>query len=281
MGRRNYFESIHINEDAMGTRPWMKFYPSDWIGSSRLRRCSIAARGLAVELMCHMHMGEPYGHLTVKGDTEIARLVGLPHQTVRKLLPMLVATGVVCLSQTGTIFSPRMVRDYEKHLKRQADGGKGGNPALTQVVNHEDKPSDTRYQKPETRKEVHDASRQQEKEKRTHDEVVPLDEAPKAKLFRVGKTTLVSLGISEKQSGAIIGRWLKQKNDPEGILAALEYSAANGIIEPIGYVTRCLTKEAKSEKLSLADQTRRLAERARELENQAGLGRPPIAIGSS
>jgi hypothetical protein len=40
-----------------------------------------------------------------------------------------------------------MVRDHEKALKRQADGALGGNPALKEVVNHEDKPSDTRYQK--------------------------------------------------------------------------------------------------------------------------------------
>jgi hypothetical protein len=32
----------------------------------------------------------------------------------------------------------------------------------------------------------------------------------------------VSLGLSEKRSGSIIGRWLKQKHDPEGILAALQ-----------------------------------------------------------
>jgi hypothetical protein len=61
----------------------------------------------------------------------------------------------------------------------------------------------------------------------------PVNEPPKAKLFRKGKTILISLGVPEKQSGSIIGRWLKQKNDPEGILAALEYAAKYVPVFPI------------------------------------------------
>jgi hypothetical protein len=251
----------------------MKFYPSDWLGSSRLRRCSFAARGLAIELICHMHQGEPYGHLTVVGNAAIARLVGMSSKKLSQTLPELIQNGIILESKTGVLFSPRMVRDYEKSLKRQADGGLGGNPALKQVVNPEDKPSDTRDQIPE-RKNQDAASRQGTAE------IVPINEAPKAKLFRVGKTLLVSLGISEKQSGSVIGRWLKQKNDPDGILAALQYAADHGIIEPIGYVTRCLAQDSRIEKSSLTDQARELANRARELEDNAGIGRPPASIGS-
>ena len=137
----------------MSSRPWMKFYPSDWLGSSRLRRCSFAARGLAIELICHMHQGEPYGHLTVKGNAAVARLVGMSSKKLSQTLPELIQNDIILESQTGALFSPRMVRDYEKSLKRQADGGLGGNPALKQVVKPEDKPSDTRYQIPDTRKE--------------------------------------------------------------------------------------------------------------------------------
>ena len=256
----------------MSTRPWMKFYPSDWLGSSRLRRCSLAARGLAMELICHMHQGEPYGHLSVKGNAAIAKLVGITDcRTVARLLTELLQNGCISVAETGEFFSPRMVRDYEKALKRQADGALGGNPALKEVVNHEDKPTDTRYQIPES-KNQDAASRQGTAE------IVPINEVPKAKLFRVGKTLLVSLGISEKQSGSLIGRWLKQKNDPDGILAALQYAADHGVIEPIGYVTRCLSKDSRIEKPSLADQARELANRARELEDNAGIGRPPASI---
>jgi hypothetical protein len=132
----------------------MKFYPSDWLGSSRLRRCSLEARGLAIELICHMHQGEPYGHLTVKGNAAIAKLVGIHHHTVGKLLGDLVANGVCNVSPTtGVIFSPRMVRDYEKELKDQEIGKLGGNPALVRGVNPEVNPTvNPRDQIPDTRK---------------------------------------------------------------------------------------------------------------------------------
>src|SRR5262249_47192233 len=152
----------------------------------RLRRCSLAARGLAAELICHMHQGEPYGHLTVKGNAAIAKLVGIDSRTVARLLTELQKNGCISVAKTGEFFSHRMVRDYEKASKRQADGALGGNPALKQVVNHEDKPTDTRCQIPES-KNQDAASRQGTAE------IVPVNEAPKAKLFRVGKTLLVSL----------------------------------------------------------------------------------------
>ena len=49
------------------TKPWLKFYPADWRADPRLRMCSLAARGLWIELMSYMHEGEPYGHLTIDG----------------------------------------------------------------------------------------------------------------------------------------------------------------------------------------------------------------------
>jgi hypothetical protein len=107
----------------------------------------------------------------------------------------------------------------------------------------------------------------------------PVGESPKAKLFRKGRTLLVSLGVSEKQSGAVIGRWLKQKNDPEGILAALQYAADNAIIEPISYVTACLAKEFSNAKISLADRAKQLADQAREIERANGLGGEIVAFG--
>jgi hypothetical protein len=47
--------------------PWMKFYPSDWRSDPALRSCTIAARGLWIEMMAIMHEAEPYGSLLVKG----------------------------------------------------------------------------------------------------------------------------------------------------------------------------------------------------------------------
>jgi hypothetical protein len=102
----------------------------------------------------------------------------------------------------------------------------------------------------------------------------PADERPKDKLFRVGKTVLVSLGLSEERSGAVIGTWLKKKNEPVGILAAIEYARDHCAVDPIGYVTRILQDGGGQHGKKDVDNTiRELADKSRELERQAGVGR--------
>src|SRR5262249_28198286 len=101
----------------------------------------------------------------------------------------------------------------------------------------------------------------------------------RARSQRHCKPIFMFLCVSESQSGAIIGRWLKTKNDPEGILAALEFAAANGVAEPISYVTKCLAKEPKRETVSAVERVKRMAEEARRLEDSAGIKRPSDAIG--
>jgi hypothetical protein len=88
------------------------------------------------------------------------------------------------------------------------------------------------------------------------------------------------MGVSEKQSGSIIGRWLKTTPDPIGILAALQYAADNGVMEPIGYVTRLLAQGGKNGKtqISSSDRAKQLADQARALEHEAGIRRSDDAF---
>ena len=46
---------------------WFKFYPSDWRADPALRMCSIAARGLWMEMLCVMHEATPRGSLLING----------------------------------------------------------------------------------------------------------------------------------------------------------------------------------------------------------------------
>lgn len=98
-------------------RPWLKFYPSDWRSDPRLRMCSLAARGLWIDLMSYMHEGEPYGYLTINGARpkldQIASLVGRPLREVEKAFAEIVSLGV-CSSEDGSIVSRRMVRDNDR-----------------------------------------------------------------------------------------------------------------------------------------------------------------------
>jgi hypothetical protein len=73
-----------------------------------------------------MHEAEPYGHLKLNDrDIELktlARMVGCPLGETRRFLTELAEAGVFSRSETGTIFSRRMVRDEVLRQKR-AEGG--------------------------------------------------------------------------------------------------------------------------------------------------------------
>lgn len=100
------------------TAPWMKFYPSDWQSDPMLRCCSIAARGLWVEMMCLMHKAEPYGSLLVNGTRvdkrKLAILVGITEKECSALLLEIEGSGVFSRDEDGTIYSRRMRRDHIK-----------------------------------------------------------------------------------------------------------------------------------------------------------------------
>ena len=138
--------------------PWMKFYPADWRADPALRMCSLAARGLWMELLSIMHEADPRGSLLINGNTisakQLASLCGAsPRETVA-LLQELDVAGVFSRTEDGTIFSRRMKRDDEKAARDKANGKNGGNPGLNAGVNPRDK-----AQSPEARSQKPEASR--------------------------------------------------------------------------------------------------------------------------
>lgn len=113
----------------MGKRPSFQFYPSDWRTDPGLRLCSGPARGLWIEMLCLMHEGEPYGHLTLGGepisDARLARLHGEPVNDVVAWREELRDCGVYSTTATGVIFSRRMLRDEDLRELRAKSGQKG------------------------------------------------------------------------------------------------------------------------------------------------------------
>lgn len=111
-------------------RPAFQFYPGDWRSDPALRMCSIAARGLWIDMLAVMHDCEPYGVLMFNGrpmtDQQLARLVGEDQKQVRKLLAELEDAGVFSRREDDdAIYSRRMVRD-EAVRNARAEGGKAG-----------------------------------------------------------------------------------------------------------------------------------------------------------
>jgi hypothetical protein len=110
-------------------RPAFQFYPKDWRDETSLRLCSMAARGLWIELMCLMHASDNYGYLEVAGqpisDAQIARLVGEPVKSVSAWIAELSQHNVCSYDERGIMFSRRMVRDEALREERAAGGIKG------------------------------------------------------------------------------------------------------------------------------------------------------------
>jgi hypothetical protein len=124
--------------------PWLKFYTSDWRADPRLKMCSLASRGLWIEMICIMHEADPYGHLLVSGltptDTQLAVLTGASPDQIAALLGELESAGVFSRTRAGVIYSRKMSRMAKKAATARNNGRKGGNPSLSKE--RQNQPSD-------------------------------------------------------------------------------------------------------------------------------------------
>jgi hypothetical protein len=193
--------------------------------------CSLAARGLWIELIGFMHEGEPYGHLTINGVVpsieDISALVGRPLAEVRKAMTELELRQVYSTDALqGTPYSRRMVRDKAKAEQDRRNGKGGGNPKLTGMVKVGVNPQDKAHI-PEARDQKKDAA--------------PAASAdPEVDLFRRGKEIL------GQQSGGLIAQLLKSKSGKvTDARAAIETAA--GKQNPREYIGGVIRKPTNSE----------------------------------
>ena len=107
-----------------------------------------------------------------------------------------------------------------------------------------------------------------------NDVAEPADEDAKARLYRIGKTILVSFGVAEKRTGALIGQWLKTGADATGLLAAIQYAREQNVADPVAYVSVILKSGGSNGKSSGGDRARELAEQAERAELARGISRP-------
>jgi hypothetical protein len=114
----------------MSNRGYIRFWTHDWLMDHSLRTCVPLARALWIDLICLMHEGEPYGHLTINGKPantrQIAYATRLHPKTVAKLMENLETNGVFSKNRDGVIYSRRMVRDHAIQQKARESGLKGG-----------------------------------------------------------------------------------------------------------------------------------------------------------
>jgi len=118
--------------------PWMKFAPNSWRSDLALRRCSLGARGLWIEMIALGHLCEPYGHIAVNGEQmsldELSVEVRSTPLEVQAYLAELEAAGVFSREEDGTIYSRKMVSDENKRLSKSRAGRLGGISAQATVL---------------------------------------------------------------------------------------------------------------------------------------------------
>ena len=204
--------------------PWMKFYPSDWRGSTSLKMVSLAARGLWIEMLCVMHEANPYGHLVHNGrpisPERLAAMVSVPLETVVSCLQELEDEGVFSRKRNGLIFSNRMEKDEKKRRIARENGKLGGNPTLGKQikkpasVNQKTTDSDkgpTNPQIPEARiqkLESKDSSlRSESSEGLFGAEVIDLPTAVKADQFEAGWTAYPKRGRDRSSKATAKKLW--------------------------------------------------------------------------
>lgn len=120
-------------ESRSDKRPSFQFYPDDWMTDEALRFCSLAARGLWMDMLCMMHAARPYGHLKTPQNVQIteeklAKYLGIRRTSVLKLVHELEENKVFSRMADGTIFSRRMTHDQLVREKWRENGSKGGRP---------------------------------------------------------------------------------------------------------------------------------------------------------
>ncbi len=111
------------------------FYPGDWMKDPALRSCSVAARGLWIDMLCLMFESDRRGylqHVTGKPVTaeQLARMTGCSTDDVSQLLQELEDCGVFSRTEHGVIYSRRLIGDERKRKLCSEAGKKGGNPTL-------------------------------------------------------------------------------------------------------------------------------------------------------
>ncbi len=101
--------------------PWFRMHQDDWLAHARLRRCSVEARGVWIDLVCMMRQEESG---TLEDDLDgMARSIGLPVERLLANLEELSRRNVAGVSITAgrvSVTSRRVTRDLEDEERERA-----------------------------------------------------------------------------------------------------------------------------------------------------------------
>lgn len=88
-------------------RPSFQFYPADWMSDLKLRRCSPAARGVWMDILCALHDSDDGYGLLRWPLKDIASTVGASLSHVRELVEKGVLRGSDSMLDEPMVYTPR------------------------------------------------------------------------------------------------------------------------------------------------------------------------------
>lgn len=239
------------------TRPAFQFYPGDWQKNANLRRCSPAARGVWIDILCLFHDSEAeYGVLRWPLK-DVANAAGAPMPLVRELVAKGVLKGAdreaadythrpkhagkygdpvtLVTHQGGPVwYSSRMVKD-EWARSRRGEGTRfdtenqppGRSPTRRVGDGSGDGPSSSSSPSGSVPYGTGDA-----------DAPPPVDKSnpdpERRRLWREGGSMLVEAGLSEGSARALLARLAKEF--PAVIREAVAATVAGNPVEPASYL---------------------------------------------
>ena len=244
-------------------RPAFQFYPADWRKDMALQSCSVAARGLWIDMLCIAHECEPYGHLTVNGKpmtaAQIGRHTGLTEREAKRLIAELDDAGVASRTDEGVIYSRRMVRD-EDIRNRRAEGGKAGSEHGIKGAEHGAKggrPAKERgVPKPPLEPPPSSSSSASAYSEAKASDAVPASPAPpptpKDRVFAFGLPLLTAAGVADKNARSMLAGLCKRHGD-EAVADAIDRCAQQQALEPVSWLQAALASTVKPARQAAAN----------------------------
>lgn len=229
---------------------WVKWHFDKWLTDPGLRKCSLAARGLWMELLCIMHNATPYGHLAVNmkplSERDVMQFVGSSSlKEVKMLLRELRDAAVFSETSDGFIYSRRLIRDNEMREKSRIYGKTGGNPALKNQrdwVNPIKQGSDLLPLKTEREREKEKEKKGSASRASPDGEAIPIRDS----LWRDGVPIVRKLlGYSDSRARSFLGGLLKKSHDDSArIYSALREAESLDPADPAAWLMRAADPKA-------------------------------------
>ncbi|MFG1479167.1 YdaU family protein [Xanthobacter sp. V4C-4] len=275
----------------MSGHPWYKRYGADFVhGCLGLSLEEKGAYSLCLDLI-YDHGGP------IPDDGRwLSGVCGVSLRKWSALRGRLIEAGKL-VAADGRLTNRRAEREIEnaakaarKHAENGAQGGRKradneverckGKTLGEASLRHRE-----RNQKPEPRSQSSDA----DASGATPAPAEPVYADARHALYGEGKPILLSLGVAEKQCGAMITRWLRDTaDDCGGVLDAIRRARDKRVLDPISWITRALPTRTRNDRPDRPHADRRSpvpstfnTALADAVARRAGRGHPPDDPGSA